>query len=565
MLRRTKIVCTIGPASDSEDVLRRMMAAGMDVARLNFSHGTHEEHAMRIQTLRRLAREMGHPLAVLLDLQGPKIRTGPLEGEAVELVAGRKIVMTTRQVVGTAERIPTTYEALARDVKVGDRILLDDGLMELRVSALQDEDIECDIVVGGTLKEHKGINLPGVAVSAPSLTEKDREDLEFGIEHEVDFVALSFVRRAEDVVDLRRILHERGLDVPVVAKIEKPEAVEHLDGILNLCDGCMVARGDLAVETAPEVVPILQKRIISRARGARVPVITATQMLESMTEHPRPTRAEASDVANAILDGTDAVMLSGETAVGKYPVESVAMMARIAEVAEEAPQHRQCLSPIPMGGPVVGTFANAAAFVATEAAENLNAKAIVAFTTSGSSARLVSQYRPNVPIIAATTTETACRRSALYWGVTPLRIPEVQSTDAMIQAADRAAAQEGMVQDGDTIVIVAGTPVGSRGTTNLMKLHRVGEMLDIESFQRDTEAIRRAREHARGKRVRRINLDRQACISCHLCARICPFFIFEMHEQDAVVVEANVPNCALDFLCVARCPTDAITIEVEGG
>jgi pyruvate kinase len=308
-------------------------------------------------------------------------------------------------------------------------------------------------------------------------------------------------------------------------------------------------------------VPILQKRIIAHAKGARVPVITATQMLESMTQNPRPTRAEASDVANAIFDGTDAVMLSGETAVGNYPVESVEMMRRIAEAAERSPQRRQRLSPIPMGGPVVGTFANAACYVAAEAAENLNANAIVAFTTSGSSARLVSQYRPDVPIIAATTTETACRRSALYWGVTPLRIPKVRSTDAMIQEADRRAVEAGLVKDGDTIVIIAGTPIGSRGTTNLMKLHRVGELLDVETFERDMYAIRQQREAARGRAPSRITVDAEACIGCHLCARLCPFFIFEMCGDTAVVAEDKVPRCSMDFLCVERCPTNAIKIE----
>lgn len=560
---RTKIVCTIGPASDSEDVLRRMLEAGMDVARLNLSHGTHEEHARRFETLRRLAEDGQRPLAILLDLQGPKIRTGRLAGGPLTLVSGRRVTLTTRDVPGSAELIPTTYQGLPNDVKPGDRILLDDGLMELRVVAVAGQDVECEVVTGGVLGEHKGINLPGVDISEPSLTEKDREDLEFGLELGVDFIALSFVRRPEDILDLRQILHQRRMDIPVIAKIEKPEAVENLDGILNMSGGVMVARGDLAIETSPELVPMLQKRIIAHAKGARVPVITATQMLESMTEHPRPTRAEASDVANAILDGTDAIMLSGETAVGKYPVESVAMMARIAEVAEKTPHVRRRLSPIPRGGPPVGVFANAAAFVAAETAENLHANAIIAFTTSGSSARLVSQYRPEVPILAATTTETACRRSALYWGVTPIRIPEVDSTDRMIQAADHAALEMGLVRPGDTIVIVAGTPVGSRGTTNLMKMHRVGEVGDVETFQRDMEAIQKAREAARGKCAQRIIVDQDACISCNLCAQLCPFLIFEMQREEVQVIEQNVPHCTLDFLCVERCPTNAITVEVN--
>ncbi len=560
---RTKIVCTIGPASDSEDVLRRMLDAGMDVARLNLSHGTHEEHARRFETLRRLAEGAKRPLAILLDLQGPKIRTGRLACGPVTLAPGRRVTLTTRDMPGSAELISTTYQGLPHDVKAGDRILLDDGLMELRVVAVRGQDVECEVVTGGVLGEHKGINLPGVDISEPSLTEKDREDLEFGLELGVDFIALSFVRRPEDILDLRRILHQRRVDIPVIAKIEKPEAVENLDEILDMSGGVMVARGDLAIETSPELVPMLQKRIIAHAKGARVPVITATQMLESMTQHPRPTRAEASDVANAILDGTDAIMLSAETAVGKYPVESVAMMARIADVAEKTPHVRRRLSPIPRGGPPVGVFANAAAFVAAETAENLHAKAIIAFTTSGSSARLVSQYRPEVPILAATTTETACRRSALYWGVTPINIPKVDSTDEMIQAADHTALQRGLVRPGDTIVIVAGTPVGSRGTTNLMKMHRVGEVGDVETFQRDMEAIHKAREEARGKHIRRIIVDQDACISCHLCAQLCPFLIFEMRREEVHVIEQNVPRCTLDFLCVERCPTNAITIEVN--
>src|SRR5712692_6041610 len=408
-MRRTKIVCTIGPATSSEEQLERLMRAGMNVARLNFSHGTHDEHAAVIERIRRISARLGCPIAILQDLQGPKIRVGSLQGgQPIRLVDGAQVTITTRPVAGDSQTIPTTYMHLPQDVKPGDRILLDDGLMELRVLDAGATDVRCQVVHGGLLKEHKGINLPGVAVSAPALTEKDREDLRFGVMHGVDYVALSFVRQPEDVLEAKDLIRqfqvEKGetdqvMPPPLIAKLEKPEALAHLDDILAAVDGVMVARGDLGVEMAPEKVPLIQKRIISTCNDVGLPVITATQMLESMITHPRPTRAEASDVANAILDGTDAIMLSAETATGAYPIEAVEMMVRIAletEAGNRTAHQPQCKHL---------TKAHAVSHAARALSEEASVQAIVVFTRSGTSAHLFSKDRPRTPIFAYTPSE----------------------------------------------------------------------------------------------------------------------------------------------------------------
>ncbi len=476
-MNRAKVVCTIGPASDKPEVIRGMLEAGMDVARLNFSHGDQAEHGRRMELLRRVADQMGCHLALMQDLQGPKIRTGLLAGGGkVELRAGKELTITTEEVPGTAERVSTTYAALPEDVKPGDRILLDDGLMELRVRAVAGREVRCEVVVGGLLGQHKGINLPGVQVSAPALTDKDQDDLAFGIAQGVDYVALSFVRRAADVVLAQQTIAEAGAEIPVVAKLEKPEAMAELEAIVETADAVMVARGDLGVETAPEEVPILQKRIIRTCREKRKPVITATEMLESMKDRVRPTRAEASDVANAIFDGTDAVMLSGETAVGQYPVESVAMMVKIASAAEdqmlEAKEH---LWTEPAAPGAVLSVADAIARAAAEMAEDVGARLIIGFTHSGSTARLLSKCHPRMEIIAATPLPATARRCNLYWGVSPLLIEEAHSTDEMVANVDRHVQAAGLARRDEPTIIVAGTPVGVRGTTNLIKVHRVGQ------------------------------------------------------------------------------------------
>lgn len=467
--RRSKIICTLGPASDSSRMIDRLIRAGMDVARLNFSHGTHAQHARTISRLRAASGRHARPLAILADLQGPKIRTGQLVGgRPVVLRDRQRFTISTGQRPGTSSGVSTTFSALPREVRRGDRILLADGLIELRVLSATRSAVTCVVVNGGELGEHKGINLPGVRLRVPALTEKDRDDLAFALKHGVDYVAVSFVRRPEDVLAARSAIARAGKSTPVIAKLEKPEAIENLDAILRVADGVMVARGDLGVEMSPEVVPIVQKKIISRARELRIPVITATQMLESMTVNPRPTRAEASDVANAIFDGTDAVMLSAETAVGRYPVETVQMMDRIARQAEASfPHHpwrrrREQLN-------VAETICEAI----SHAAEELPMKLIAVFTESGSTARLVSKYRPRPPIVGFSPNTETRRRLSLLWGVLPRTIAPVRDIDSLTALAEKRLLEEKLVSRGDVIGIVAGTPFGVRGTTNFMKLHTV--------------------------------------------------------------------------------------------
>jgi pyruvate kinase len=472
-LRRTKIVATLGPASSDPQVLENVIRSGMDVARLNFSHGRHEEHQQRLQLVRRTAEQLGRSVACLQDLSGPKIRTGPLmEPAGVTLVAGSAFLLTTDDVAGTADRVSTTYDPLPRDVRPGDRILLDDGLIELQVEDVNEKEVRTRVIHGGLLKPSKGINLPGVNLSTPALTRKDRDDLEFGLQLDVDYVALSFVRRKEDVSELREILASRGRpDLPIIAKIEKPEAVEQLPAILEVADGVMVARGDLGVEVPTEQVPTLQKEIIRQANQMGRVVITATQMLESMVEHPRPTRAEASDVANAILDGTDAVMLSAETASGAYPVAAVATMERIAAYTEKQLQRIPRRRRSDMSPPDRSSIARSVAMASCSAADVLGARYVLAFTESGTTARLVSHFRPSVPIIAFTPSARVRRQLALAWGVEPRPFTRHETTDEMLAEGTTALLKEGKAQEGDIVVVVCGT-VALSGATNMMKIHR---------------------------------------------------------------------------------------------
>jgi pyruvate kinase len=479
-MRRTKIVATVGPASRDPRMLERLIRAGVNVFRLNFSHGTHEEHLAVVRAARDLGASLHRPVALLQDLSGPKIRTGRVRGNGVELARGARVAITTDTgVEGTADLISTTYEALPRDVRAGDQILLDDGNLELRVVSVEGGLVACEVVDGGTLRSNKGMNLPGVALSTPALTAKDRKDLAFGIRHQVDYVALSFVRRAEDVLEAKELVRSLGESTPVIAKIEKPQAVESLEAILAAADGVMVARGDLGVELGTEHVPIVQKRIIAMANAAGKVVITATQMLESMIENPRPTRAEASDVANAILDGTDAVMLSGESAVGRFPVETVETMARIADYTEEhgmgaiAPRRADrrrgdASRPSGPGTPITRSLTRVAASVA----EELRCKMIVAFTESGVTARLVALHRPGVPVVAVTHDERVCRQLALWWGVVPVKSEFVENTDDLLAAGEARLKARGLVERGDTILMLSGhTPAAA--ATNMMRVHTV--------------------------------------------------------------------------------------------
>jgi pyruvate kinase len=468
-MRRTKIVATVGPASRETLVLERLIQAGVNVVRLNFSHGEHEQHRAVLEAVRAIAARLDRPVAILQDLSGPKIRTGRVKDNAVRLEDGARVTITTDETIeGTPALISTTYDPLPRDVSPGDRILLDDGHLELKVLTTSADTVECLVVYGGLLKSNKGMNLPGVALSTPALTEKDRRDLDFGLAHAVDYVALSFVRRASDVDEVKAIVRERGATTPVIAKIEKREAIDDLPQILEAADGVMVARGDLGVELSTEEVPILQKRIIEMANGAGRVVITATQMLESMIENPRPTRAEASDVANAILDGTDGIMLSAETASGRFPVETVATMARIAGYTERHDVMRRPARVTGIGSMVTRSLAR----VASTVAEELDCKLIVAFTESGSTARLLSSYRPRAPIAAITYTEDTYRRLALWWGVVPVKSEFAATTDEMIEGGDALLKRRGLASRGDTILMLAGQS-HTTGATNMLRVHTV--------------------------------------------------------------------------------------------
>jgi len=473
-MRRAKIVCTLGPATESPETLLKLLERGMDVARLNFSHGTHEDHARAIERIRAASRELIRPVAVLQDLQGPKIRTGPLKaGRAgVTVRPGDEIVITTEdEVLGDERLVSTTYRHLAEDVRPGDRLLVDDGLLEFRVLATDGVRVTAEVVEGGLLREHKGINLPGVPLRVEALSEKDRSDLRFGVEHGVDYVALSFVRSPEDVVHARRALEEMGRVVPIVAKIEKPEAIENLDAIVEAADGIMVARGDLGVEVPAERVPTLQKSIVRKGNQAGKPVIIATQMLESMIDHPRPTRAEANDVANAVWDGADAVMLSAETASGRFPLLAVQTMDRIVREAEHnffLSRPRQVDPPAP---PV--PFNDVVASAAVRAALDAGATCIACFTMGGTTARLLSRYRPHVPIIAYSPDQKIRRRMTLYWGVMPRIMEPIRDPDVMSQLVSDRLVQDDLARPGDRVVLVYGSPLGEAGRTNSIRLHQI--------------------------------------------------------------------------------------------
>ncbi|EST54742.1 pyruvate kinase [Brevibacillus panacihumi W25] len=475
MLRKAKIVCTIGPASESVETLKKLIDAGMNVARLNFSHGSHEEHAARIENIREASRQTGKAVAILLDTKGPEIRTGSLEVDAVELIEGNRIVLTTEDVAGNAERVSITYQELPADVAAGDTILIDDGLIGLTVEEVRPTEIVCLIKNGGTLKSKKGVNVPGVSINLPGITEKDAQDIEFGIKQGVDFIAASFVRKAADILEIRQILEQHGASIDIIAKIENQEGVDNVDEILVVSDGIMVARGDLGVEIPAEEVPLVQKQLIKKCNELAKPVITATQMLDSMQRNPRPTRAEASDVANAIFDGTDAIMLSGETAAGKYPVESVETMDRIALRAEQELNYREILHKQMIMKHV--TITDAISQAVASSALDLNAAAIITATESGHTARMVSKFRPKAPIVAVTPHAGVIRRLALVNGVYPVLGEIAHTTDEMLDRSVQESLQSGYVRHGDLVVITAGVPVREVGTTNLMKIHVIGDIV----------------------------------------------------------------------------------------
>jgi len=463
MIPKTKIVCTIGPASNSPEIVKALIEAGMSVARLNFSHGSHRDHGQMIEMIRGVAHEVGRPVAILQDLCGPKIRVGEIPPPGIRLTNGQSIVLTTDKQAAGEDRIPVNYSGLPSQVKAGDRILLADGIMDLTVERTAASEIVCKVVTGGVLTSHKGINLPTSSLDLPAMTEKDRRDLHFGLDKDVDFIALSFVRMAADIHEIKKLIHRQNKQTPVIAKIEKHEAMDHIDGILAAADGIMVARGDLGVEIPLETVPNIQKQLVRKANNLGKPVVIATQMLRSMVDAPRPTRAEAADVANAVLDGADAVMLSEETASGKFPVESVRYMARIAVSAEEKYPHKKYIKVLNKRG-----TAESVAYAAVVLAKNLSASAVVATTRSGSTAIHISRFRPWQPIIALSPDEAAVRRLALYWGIMPFFLPITEDTDEMVEQAALTAMSKGHVHKGDRIVITAGRPIWAAGTTNML-------------------------------------------------------------------------------------------------
>ncbi len=473
-MRRAKIICTLGPATESEEQIRALVSAGMDIARLNLSHGAHAEHELRYRRVRAASDAVGRAVGVLVDLQGPKIRLGRFAEGPAELVVGAPFTITTRDVPGDASCVSTTYAGLPRDCEPGDAILIDDGRIGLQVLSVTGTDIHTVVVDGGTVSNSKGLNLPGVAVGVPALSEKDIEDLRWALHLRADIIALSFVRDAKDAELVRAIMDEEGVHLPVIAKLEKPQAVENLEEIIGAFDGVMVARGDLGVELPLEDVPLVQKRAIQLTRIKAKPVIVATQMLDSMIENPRPTRAEASDVANAVLDGADALMLSGETSVGRHALTTVRTMARIIEAVEE-----DTLTAL---GSAIGppqTIGGAIARAAAEVGDAADAKYLVAFTQSGQSARRLARYRSPIPVLAFTPTPAVRNQLALSWGVETFLVPEVRHTDEMVKQVDAALLDLGRVEVGDRIVIIAGSPPGVPGGTNAMRVHRMGDAVNL--------------------------------------------------------------------------------------
>lgn len=477
ILKKTKIVCTIGPSSESPEILEELINSGMNVARLNFSHGTHEEHLAKIKTIRKVRRKLNAPVAIMLDTKGPEIRTGNYNVDEVYLKPDDVFTLTTRDVEGTEDIVSVSYEGLPNDVEVGSIIYIDDGLVQLEVTDIIDgTDVVCKVLNTGILSNHKGVNLPGSKTNLPSLTPKDIDDIKFGIENDIDFIAASFVRKKEDVYDIRKVLEDHGGEhIKIISKIESQEGVDNIEEIIEASDGIMVARGDLGVEIRTELIPIVQKEIIRKANKAAKPVITATQMLDSMIRNPRPTRAETTDVANAIIDGTDCVMLSGETAGGKYPVEAVRTMRNICITTELSDDFIENIYQTNISSSFTTT--NAIAKNTCDLAETLDAKAIISCTASGNTSRVISKFKPKTNSIAATTTERVARQLSVVWGVYPIVIQEAQETDELIDRAIFGAINEGFVSEGDLTVVTAGIPLGISGNSNLIKVHIIGDII----------------------------------------------------------------------------------------
>ncbi len=478
-MRKAKIICTVGPASSSREIIHKMIMSGMDVCRLNFSHGTYKEHQMVVKHIRDISQKYDMPVAILQDLKGLKIRVGAIMNSSVFLKKNSVLTLTTKAVMGDNRHISISYPHLIKDIGVGERILMDDGLLQFTVLDKKKDELTARVIEGGVLKEKKGVNLPGTKISGAVFTEKDKEDLAFGLSLGVDYVAMSFVNSADNILEVKSWLKRHKADIPVIAKIERPQALRNIDDIIEVSDGLMIARGDLGVEVPPEEVPLIQKNLIKKCNAAKKLVITATQMLESMTEHLTPTRAEAADIANAVLDGTDALMLSGETAAGKYPVEALKMMDRIISYTEThrlytSSPHNHDFQHRADSPEAKKTFAGAIAEAACISAMEIKAKAIIAFSRTGFTSLLVSKFRPRVPIVGFTVKKEVRRRMNLYWGITPHIMKFPGSTDEMISETDRALLKKGIVKKGDNVVIIATSPFAPGGKTNIMKLHKVG-------------------------------------------------------------------------------------------
>ena len=474
-MRRTKIVCTIGPSIDTEERIEQLINAGMDVARLNLSHGCREDHLRRMEMIRKVAATMGKNVGILFDTRGPEVRTGDLAEELIILEEGQHFILTTEDVIGNRERVSVTYSDLHNDLQVGCEILVDDGLISLKVLEIKGRDIHCQVIHGGELRSYKGLNTPGTRINLPAVGEEDEIDIKLALDNEVSFLAASFARSADDILEVRRLVEEHGGQIMILPKIESREGVENFDSILEVSDGVMVARGDLGVEIPPEEVPLLQKEFIYKCNIAGKPVITATQMLDSMIRNPRPTRAEASDVANAIFDGTDAVMLSGETAMGRYPIEAATTMSRIAVKTEEGLNYFNFISK--MSHSSKKTVTDAISFATANIASELRADAILTATQSGQTARMVSKYKPRAPIIAVSSRKQVANQLTLTWGVKAVVCPPVSSTDDMFNNAIQVSLREGLINEGNLVVITAGVPVGVSGTTNLIRVETVGEVI----------------------------------------------------------------------------------------
>lgn len=473
-MKKTKIICTIGPISENPETLTSMMLAGMNAARINFSHGTYEEHKAKMDLVKTLRAELDLPIAIILDTKGPEIRTGNFEEGVVELVEGQKFTLTTREIKGNSQICSISYKGLIADIHIGSTILIDDGLIELTVEDIKGQDIICTVENGGEVKDYKGINVPGVKIKLPAITAKDKEDIEFGISQDVDFIAASFVRKAADVKEMKWLLNDRGAGhIRVIAKIENKEGFDNIDEIIEVSDGIMVARGDLGVEVPAEQVPIIQKSIIKKCNAAGKTVITATQMLDSMMRNPRPTRAEVADVANAIFDGTDAIMLSGETAIGKYPLESLRTMVDIATASEANFDYDEVL--VDRAPQKDESVTNAIGYATCTSAYGLKAKAILTPTSSGYTAMVVSKFRPRTPILAFPRTDRVARRLALVWGAYPMVRESGDTTEAVFKSAVDKAVDHGLIEKGDLIIITAGVPVSMEGNTNMMRIHEVGK------------------------------------------------------------------------------------------